>query len=409
MMLAPCLALALQVAVGEPAPPIAAESWLGEPPDLAGRPVLVEFWGTWCAPCVASMPQVQDLWSRYRDKGLAMAAISYEGLDVLRPWVESRGYTMPVGSDPAKSCITAFGVRGWPTTFVIGQDGRVLYSGPPSGAEPYVQQALGLEASAAELLARYVAGGESAREALLRLAREAPRDFVPGPWARQHGGQPAPRPPRDVAEAISNVAAGWNGPLRGVALNDLAAVDQPCDLRAWAASELGHRFPIPDEEFLALLDDARYAEVLDALVLLRPSSKALSRAKADDALRDWAHEHLASWRENAALLVFVQHWHYGELQGPDEIALPPGTAVITEKSEGRVVSNGFRLNTGEQFLRADFPGGVHAYLARVAALSALDRRKPAANLDKAAEALHDELFEELAGRYGKRKRKAQDG
>lgn len=409
MILALGLALGLQVAVGDPAPPVTAAAWLGAAPELEGRAVLVEFWGTWCAPCVASMPHVQDLWSRYRDEGLAVAAISYESLDVLRPWIESRSYTLPVGSDPEKVCIEAFGVRGWPSTFVIGRDGRVLYAGPPMGAEPYVQQALGLQASAAELLSRYVAGGEPAREALQRLASEAPRDFVPGPWAQQQGGEPAPHAPKDVGEALSNVVAGWDGPLRGVALNDLAAADQPCDLRAWAEAELGRRFPIPDEEFLALLDAGRHAEVLDALVLRRPSSKALSRAKSDDALRDWAHERVMAYRENAELLVFLQHWHYGELQGPDEFSLPPGTAVTTVKADGRVVTAGFLLNTGAQLLRADFPAGVQAYLMRVAALSALDRRKPASDLGKAAGKLHDELFDELADRHGKRKRKVRDG
>jgi peroxiredoxin len=411
MLLPALLALALQVKVGDAAPPVTAAEWLGgEAPDLKDKVVLVEFWGTWCGPCVALMPHVQDLWTRYRDKGLAVAAISYEEPSVLRPFVEGKGYTMPVGSDPEKACIEAFGVKGWPTTVVIDRQGEVVYVGIPTGAEPFVQQALGLETSAATLLTRYLEGGAEAQEALTQLARGAPRGFVLGSWAQGLGGEPPPQAPRDLAEALSNVVVAWPTPaLRAVTLNDLAAASDPFDLRAWSVAELGRRFPIADAEFLALAEEGAFAELLDAIVERRPSDKALAKAKGDDALRDWAHEQVARYRENAAFLVFLERWIYGELQGPDEFALPQGTAWIEVMSGKELTDFGYVLTTGEQVMRSDFPACVPGYLARAAVVAALDKRKSPGDVAKAAGKLHDELFGELKKKHGDKKKKPKAG
>jgi thiol-disulfide isomerase/thioredoxin len=69
--------------VGKPAPQASAATWVnvaeGEEPTpdrLRGKVVMIEFWGTWCAPCVRAMPRVQELHDRYRDRGLVVLAIS---------------------------------------------------------------------------------------------------------------------------------------------------------------------------------------------------------------------------------------------------------------------------------------------------------------------------------------------
>ncbi len=408
MILAALLALSLEVKVGDKAPPVTAAEWLDEAPDTQGKAVLVEFWGTWCGPCVASMPHVQDIWTRYRDKGLVMAAISCEDLTVLRPFVESKGYSMPVGSDPEKACIGAYGVKGWPTTVVIDCAGLVVYVGIPTGAEPCVQQALGLETSAAVLLTRCFEGGAEAQEALAQLARSAPRGFVPGPWAQGLGGEPAPQPPKDLAEAFSTAVAAWSTPLRAVALNDLAAAAEPFDLRSWAVAELGRRFPIGDAEFLALVEEGAWAELLDAIVERQPSGKALGKAKGDDGLRDWAHESVARYRGNAALVVYLERWAFGDLQEPEEFHFPPATAVITGQG-GEQGFFGVQLSTGEELLRSDFPACVSGWLARAAAVAALDRRKSPGDAAKAAGKLHDELFGELKKKHGDKQDKKKDG
>jgi len=66
-------------AVGDEAPPITATTWLnteeGANPteDADEKVILVELWGTWCGPCVRSMPKLQALWERLQDRGLLVA------------------------------------------------------------------------------------------------------------------------------------------------------------------------------------------------------------------------------------------------------------------------------------------------------------------------------------------------
>ncbi len=402
------LVLSLPAQIGEPAPPITAETWLdGDAPELKGQPVLLEFWGTWCGPCVAAMPHVQDLWTRYREQGLRVVAISYETPEVMRPFLEQHGYTMPVGSDPRKSCIEAFGVTSWPTTFVIDRQGVILFRGNPAGSEAFVQQALGLETSPATLLTRYVDGSGDAREMLEQLTRNASHAFPLGAWAEGKGGSEGPRPPKDPGEALSNLASLWSTPMRAAPLNDLASLQEPFDLKTWARRELGALFPIGDEELAALLEAGSYADMLEAVVSRNPSDKALGKAKSDDGWRDWCNERAAKYRENAEVVLMYGYWFFGEWQPPDSYPLPPATGVMTRKGPKGDVMSGVILNTGEALPEESFPACIGEYLARTAAVSSFAKRK-VPDLPKAADKLHDELLADLKKKHGTKKKPKPD-
>src|SRR5262245_6609193 len=146
--------------IGQPAPSFELEAWTnlatGEkeptPNSLHGSVVLLEFWGTWCAPCVRAMPRIQALHDRLKDQGLKVLGISYEPVNVIEPFAKSNGYTFALGSDPAKRVVEAYGVASWPTSIVIGKDGKIAHVGSPYDVEPAIEKALGLETSPAALL-----------------------------------------------------------------------------------------------------------------------------------------------------------------------------------------------------------------------------------------------------------------
>jgi len=98
------------------------------PADLAGRLVLVNFWATWCAPCVKELPALEALWSAYRERGLTVLAVNVDRgrRSHVARYAKKLGLTLPVLPDPDGNLRRAYEVRALPTTYLIGRDGRIL-------------------------------------------------------------------------------------------------------------------------------------------------------------------------------------------------------------------------------------------------------------------------------------------
>lgn len=97
--------------------------------DLSGRVVLVNFWATWCAPCIRELPSLLKLTRRRSGNDFAVLAVSQDlkGWPAIAPFVASHGLDgLRVRHDPKGALARALGVRGLPSTVLIGRDGRVL-------------------------------------------------------------------------------------------------------------------------------------------------------------------------------------------------------------------------------------------------------------------------------------------
>jgi len=90
-----------------------------------GKVVLLDFWATWCGPCLQALPDTQKLYSDLKDKGLAVLAVTNEGKEPASALFRSRGFTMPWAIDPDDKAAKRFGVHALPTVVVLTRDGRV--------------------------------------------------------------------------------------------------------------------------------------------------------------------------------------------------------------------------------------------------------------------------------------------
>ncbi|MEX2469531.1 MAG: TlpA disulfide reductase family protein [Pseudohongiellaceae bacterium] len=94
--------------------------------DYRGKAVYIDFWASWCAPCLVSLPQYNELYQKYREQGLEILAINVdnpveEGLFFL----EETPLDFPIPADPEGNALELFEVIGMPTSFLIGPDGNV--------------------------------------------------------------------------------------------------------------------------------------------------------------------------------------------------------------------------------------------------------------------------------------------
>jgi len=114
-----------------PAPAFALETLNGAKGDLQdyrGRFVVLNFWATWCPPCLEEMPSLEALQQRYRDKNLRVLAISSdeEGAEIVNQFIVKLGTTFPILLDPDQQVSDRYGAGSLPVTFVLDPEGRVV-------------------------------------------------------------------------------------------------------------------------------------------------------------------------------------------------------------------------------------------------------------------------------------------
>lgn len=128
--------------LGQPAPPIDGKDVDGRPVSTAsmkGQVVLVDFWATWCPPCVAAIPALDELERKYRDRGLVILGVNVDAMHedaqdekrvlnaVRRFLVRHRvTWTNLLNGRDAADFAAAFGVEEIPANFLVGRDGKVV-------------------------------------------------------------------------------------------------------------------------------------------------------------------------------------------------------------------------------------------------------------------------------------------
>lgn len=93
----------------------------------AGKLVLVNFWATWCQPCIREMPSMERLYAKYKPSGLEIVAISLDqgNEDDVREFVAKLKLTFPIVLDPDHKAKALYKVRGLPTTYLLDRKGQV--------------------------------------------------------------------------------------------------------------------------------------------------------------------------------------------------------------------------------------------------------------------------------------------
>lgn len=103
--------------------------------DLKGKVVVVDFWATWCGPCVAEMPKMKELYAQYKDKGVEFVGVSLDqpeeqgGLDALKTFVKEKEIAWPQyygGKGWESEFPQKWGINAIPAVFVVDAEGNLF-------------------------------------------------------------------------------------------------------------------------------------------------------------------------------------------------------------------------------------------------------------------------------------------
>ncbi len=93
-----------------------------------GKPLIINFWATWCPPCRAELPSMNRAWEKIKDEGINMVAINVgESEDTVFAFMGEYPIAFTVLLDETGEIINQWSVKGLPTTFILNKEGKLMY------------------------------------------------------------------------------------------------------------------------------------------------------------------------------------------------------------------------------------------------------------------------------------------
>jgi len=112
-------------------------SWNNE--KLDGKPWIINFWASWCPPCIAELPSMNELWATLESEGVGMLAINAgETEKAVIAFLDKAAIDFPVVFSSGPETLSHWSVRGLPTTLIVDSEGKVIYTavGPREWNDP---------------------------------------------------------------------------------------------------------------------------------------------------------------------------------------------------------------------------------------------------------------------------------
>ncbi|MBI5047827.1 MAG: TlpA family protein disulfide reductase [Deltaproteobacteria bacterium] len=96
--------------------------------DTKGKPVIINFFASWCHPCRLEAPALQRVYAQYKDKGVVFIGVAVQDTETkVKAYGKEFGISFPIGLDNEGSISELYKIYGIPKTFIIGKDGRFSY------------------------------------------------------------------------------------------------------------------------------------------------------------------------------------------------------------------------------------------------------------------------------------------
>ena len=93
--------------------------------EFFGKPIILNFWASWCGPCKMEMPEIQDFYEKYGENIHFLAVSVDDSVDTAKAFIETEGYTFPVYFDTTSMGAYTYGASSIPLTFFIDAEGNL--------------------------------------------------------------------------------------------------------------------------------------------------------------------------------------------------------------------------------------------------------------------------------------------
>ena len=116
---------------GKPAPKLALKGWINSKPltleNLKGKIVVLDFWATWCGPCLAAIPHTNEMMEHYANKGVVFIGVcAQRGAEKMVDTVKQRGIKYPVATDAGTNA--AYKANSYPDYYIIDRNGVLRWA-----------------------------------------------------------------------------------------------------------------------------------------------------------------------------------------------------------------------------------------------------------------------------------------
>jgi len=116
---------------GKPAPELKLDGWMNtkalDLKKLKGKIVVLDFWATWCGPCIASIPHTNEMMKKYADKGVVIIGVCHQrGAEKMEATAEDKGIKYPIAVD--KGTNEAYKANSFPDYYIIDRKGNLRWA-----------------------------------------------------------------------------------------------------------------------------------------------------------------------------------------------------------------------------------------------------------------------------------------